>query len=168
MPHSQVWEGSRGRQSGNVHLHVHHGPATFAAANGRALTRDGGVSLCGRRGWYEREPYEGEQRCPRCVTLAARATACRGRRPRMAEPARQGTAPRRSRLSGLCARGVSFSHMKRHLAAHDRHGASRAATDEEWLAFLDATGWPTNLTPAGALLRRRSNSRRSNPDAPDG
>ena len=46
-------------------------------------------------------------------------------------------------LCGLCAREISWSHVKRHLAAHDRHGASRAATDEEWLAFLDGTGqWP--------------------------
>jgi hypothetical protein len=72
VPRSQVWEGSRGRQSGNVHLHVRNGPAKFTAANGRTLTRGGGVSLCGRNGWYEREPCDGEQRCPRCVELAAR------------------------------------------------------------------------------------------------
>lgn len=47
-------------------------------------------------------------------------------------------------LCGICAREISASHVKRHLAAHDRHGTSRAATDEEWLAFLDATGWPAD------------------------
>jgi hypothetical protein len=52
VPRSQVWEGSRGRQSGKVHLHV----------DGRAL--------CGRRGWYERAPMEGEEACPRCVAKA--------------------------------------------------------------------------------------------------
>jgi hypothetical protein len=52
VPRSQVWEGSRGRQSGSVHLHV----------DGRAI--------CGRkRGWYERSP-DGELRCPRCVIRA--------------------------------------------------------------------------------------------------
>ena len=48
VPRSQVWEGSRGRQSGRVHLIL-----------------DGKV-LCGRkRGWYERPP-EGEPICERC------------------------------------------------------------------------------------------------------
>lgn len=55
VPRSQVWEGSRGRQTGRVHLHL-----------------DGGRSLCGRRGWYEREPIQGEQPCSRCATRAER------------------------------------------------------------------------------------------------
>jgi len=55
VPRSQVWEGSRGRQAGKIHLHV-----------------DGRV-VCGkRRGWYEREPMDGEERCPRCVERAER------------------------------------------------------------------------------------------------
>ena len=53
VPRSQVWEGSRGRQMGCVHLHL----------NGRAL--------CGRRGWYER-PAEGERLCPRCEARAVK------------------------------------------------------------------------------------------------
>jgi hypothetical protein len=55
VPRSQVWAGSRGRQSGHVHLH-----------------RPDGSSLCGRRGWYEREPYPSETVvCPRCEKKAA-------------------------------------------------------------------------------------------------
>jgi hypothetical protein len=53
VPRSQVWEGSRGRQRGHVHLH-----------------REDGSSLCGRRGWYER-PAEGEALCPRCERKAS-------------------------------------------------------------------------------------------------
>jgi hypothetical protein len=53
VPRSQVWEGSRGRQTGRIHLHV-----------------DGRV-LCGARlPWYGREPMEGEERCSRCVARA--------------------------------------------------------------------------------------------------
>lgn len=52
VPRSQVWEGSRGRQQGRVHLIV------------------GGRTLCGRRrGWYERPP-DGETRCLRCADRA--------------------------------------------------------------------------------------------------
>jgi hypothetical protein len=49
VPRSQVWEGSRGRAAGRVHI-----------------IRDGKV-LCGRpRGWYERPPVDGELDCRRC------------------------------------------------------------------------------------------------------
>jgi hypothetical protein len=85
----------------------------------------------------------------------------------MNELARQSSARRGAWLCGLCSRGAGFSHLKRHLAAHHRHGASRAATDEEWRAFLDVTGRPTNLARAGALVRRRPSPRRPNPGAPD-
>ena len=55
VPRSQVWEGSRGRQSGRVHLHI----------NGRAL--------CGVRSpWYPRDPLPTEQRCSRCESRAER------------------------------------------------------------------------------------------------
>ncbi len=69
VPRSQVWEGSRGRQSGNVHLHALE-PVTL----GR-IHREPGRSLCGRDGWYEREPYPTETHdiCPRCAEIAARA-----------------------------------------------------------------------------------------------
>jgi len=60
VPRSQVWEGSRGRQSGRVHIHV----------NGRAL--------CGvRNPWYPRPPLEGEQMCSRCEARAARLDGAR-------------------------------------------------------------------------------------------
>lgn len=66
VPRSQVWAGSRGRQSGNVHLHV-----TDDVTIGR-LARRKGASLCGKRGWYEREPTAGEETCPRCLDIAHR------------------------------------------------------------------------------------------------
>jgi hypothetical protein len=74
VPRSQVWEGSRGRQRGKVHLHVLNGPATFTSRFGRAgtLKRGGGVTLCGKVGWYERPAEPGEVRCPRCCELAIR------------------------------------------------------------------------------------------------
>jgi hypothetical protein len=55
VPRSQVWEGSRGAQSGKVHLHVD------------------GAALCGRSAWYPRplDPGETAERCPRCVARAA-------------------------------------------------------------------------------------------------
>jgi hypothetical protein len=74
VPRSQVWEGSRGAQRGHVHLHVSRGPTRFTAANGRSITRGGGVALCRRNGWYERAP-EGETAsdlCPRCKDVAER------------------------------------------------------------------------------------------------
>jgi len=53
VPRSQVWEGSRGKQTGRVHLHV----------DSRAL--------CGARTpWYPRPPLDGEERCARCVARA--------------------------------------------------------------------------------------------------
>lgn len=67
VPRSQVWNGSRGRQSGAVHLHV-----TEPFDVGR-IHRQPGQSLCGKRGWYER-PAEGERLCPRCDEIRERAT----------------------------------------------------------------------------------------------
>ena len=73
VPRSQVWEGSRGGQKGKVHLHVKAGEA-FQAGRIRRIERQ---SLCGRRGWYEREPELGEAQfkgdfCPRCVEIGTR------------------------------------------------------------------------------------------------
>ncbi len=65
VPRSQVWEGSRGRASGCVHLHV-----TSSVEFGR-ITREPQQALCGKRGWYER-PAEGERICPRCDRLRDR------------------------------------------------------------------------------------------------
>lgn len=66
VPRSQVWEGSRGRQSGNVHLHL-----TAPLDYGR-IHRNAGETLCRkRRGWYER-PAEGEHLCGRCEELRDR------------------------------------------------------------------------------------------------
>lgn len=67
VPRSQVWEGSRGRQSGAVHLHL----SGEYWRSGR-LYRRNGQSLCGRSGWYEREPTGDEPRCGECVRRAAR------------------------------------------------------------------------------------------------
>lgn len=75
VPPSQVWEGSRGRQRGNVHLHVVNGPAEFVSRRGRATTisRGGGVTLCGKLGgWYERPPEPGDKPCRRCAEMAIR------------------------------------------------------------------------------------------------
>lgn len=71
VPRSQVWEGSRGRQTGGTHLHVME-PFT----SGR-LRRQKGRALCGKNGWYERPPefpseFQPEGRCARCVEIAAR------------------------------------------------------------------------------------------------
>ena len=67
VPRSQVWAGSRGGQSGNVHLHV---LAPFVAGRIKRLK---GQALCGRSGWFEREPYDFETDvCPRCAEIAAR------------------------------------------------------------------------------------------------
>jgi hypothetical protein len=69
VPRSQVYEGSRGGQSGAVHLH-----ATEAVDLGR-IKRQPGQVLCGRRGWYER-PVEHESdlrvRCGECLLRAKR------------------------------------------------------------------------------------------------
>jgi hypothetical protein len=64
VPRSQVWQGSRGRQTGHVHLHV----------DGRAL--------CGRNAWYERPPYPSETRCPRCERKAERESIAWPEKPR--------------------------------------------------------------------------------------
>lgn len=71
VPRSQVWRGSRGRQSGNVHYHV-----TRDVAFGR-IRRTRYAALCGRRGWYERELYDGEVHtiCERCAELLDRLRA---------------------------------------------------------------------------------------------
>lgn len=76
VPRSQVWEGSRGRQSGRVHLHV---PAGGRFDHGR-IHRAGGDALCGRASWYERAPLGNHELsddalCPRCVEIASRAGA---------------------------------------------------------------------------------------------
>jgi hypothetical protein len=68
-----VWEGSRGRQRGNVHLHVKPGEA-FQAGRIHRTQRQ---ALCGRRAWYARslEGTEGESEqdfCPRCVEIGSR------------------------------------------------------------------------------------------------
>jgi hypothetical protein len=73
VPRSQVWEGSRGRQHGNVHLHVKPGEAFEA---GR-IRRTQHQALCGRLAWYDRalEGAEGEREedfCPRCVEIGTR------------------------------------------------------------------------------------------------
>jgi hypothetical protein len=71
VPRSQVWEGSRGGQSGKVHLHV------LDELHVGRLHRRRGAALCGRSGWYERPPeYESERAdealCPLCVGMANR------------------------------------------------------------------------------------------------
>lgn len=80
---------------------------------------------------------------PTAATMEARAQAGKGlhthEQDRRARPSR---ARRHTWLCGLCAREVTYAQMKRHLAAHDRRGASREDTDEEWMHFLNATGWP--------------------------
>lgn len=58
VPRSQVWPGSRGRQTGRIHLH-----------------RDGASkALCGRGAWYPRPPDPDEQKpmCARCLSRAER------------------------------------------------------------------------------------------------
>jgi hypothetical protein len=68
VPRSQVWEGSRGRQTGHVHLHV---TAQFDVGR---IHRTAGQALCGRSGWYERPVDEAEivPLCPRCRELKER------------------------------------------------------------------------------------------------
>lgn len=88
VPRSQVWEGSRGRAHGSVHLHLPLGPTPtpgeprpkveLTATTGRKTTilRSPASPLCGKgRGWYERPALDHElthERCPRCVALADR------------------------------------------------------------------------------------------------
>ncbi len=71
VPRSQVWAGSRGKQTGNVHLHV------LGEFQSGRIHRSKGQALCGRAGWYERSPegdYEtsADALCPRCVEIASR------------------------------------------------------------------------------------------------
>ena len=66
VPRSQVWEGSRGRQEGKVHVHV-----LEDVRIGR-IYRKRGQALCGRPAWYERYPIPGEIPCPRCEEILAR------------------------------------------------------------------------------------------------
>ena len=71
VPRSQVWPGSRGRQSGLIHLHVKSGEA-FEAGRLRRIQHQ---SLCGRRGWYERPTEDTEptpRLCERCVMIGVR------------------------------------------------------------------------------------------------
>jgi hypothetical protein len=69
VPRSQVWEGSRGRQRGLVHLHV----ADWEFHSGR-IHRRKGEALCSRKNpWWAREPYPDEtEMCPRCEEIASR------------------------------------------------------------------------------------------------
>jgi hypothetical protein len=69
IPRSQVWEGSRGGQHGNTHLHVR---ADFDSGR---IHRRAGQALCGKDGWMPRPPeYDSEfsDLCPRCVEIANR------------------------------------------------------------------------------------------------
>lgn len=68
VPRSQVYGGSRGGQSGHVHLYVKEGEA-FEAGRIRRLERQ---TLCGKRAWMDREPFDGETPCPRCVEIGTR------------------------------------------------------------------------------------------------
>jgi hypothetical protein len=81
VPRNQVFEGSRGRQSGAVHLHlpiVPGGRRTFLALAERKSTieRKPGEALCKRDAWYDRDPIgtelEPSARCVRCVAIATR------------------------------------------------------------------------------------------------
>lgn len=70
VPRSQVWEGSRGGQRGNLHLH-----ATSTLQIGRMVRHAGSYAkaLCGKAGWYTR-PVEWHDagRCPECEARAVR------------------------------------------------------------------------------------------------
>ena len=75
VPRSQVWAGSRGGQTGNVHLHVKQGEA-FQAGRIRRVQHQ---ALCARLAWYPREPEgdEGQREedfCPRCVEIGTRSS----------------------------------------------------------------------------------------------
>lgn len=75
VPRSQVWAGSRGRQVGNVHLHVKRGEA-FQADRIRRVQHQ---ALCGRSAWYDREIEgdEGQRKgdfCARCVEIGTRVS----------------------------------------------------------------------------------------------
>ncbi len=65
---SQVWEGSRGQQNGNVHLHARQNTV------GGRVKRAKGEAICAkRRGWYEREPMSGELMCRDCERIVQRS-----------------------------------------------------------------------------------------------
>lgn len=68
VPRSQVWEGSRGNQKGNYHIHV------TERLYSPPLVREAGRSLCGVRGWYERPPEPGDSYgvCATCRKRAER------------------------------------------------------------------------------------------------
>lgn len=73
VPWSQVHPGSRGGQTGNVHL-IWQGTAPVTLP-GLRTPRGRHDALCSpsRRAWMRREPYPGENendRCPRCAQLA--------------------------------------------------------------------------------------------------
>lgn len=73
VPRSQVWEGSRGFQRGNVHLHVKQGEA-FQAGRIRRVQHQ---ALCGKVAWYDRVAEDAEaateaQFCARCVEIGTR------------------------------------------------------------------------------------------------
>lgn len=73
VPRSQVWEGSAGKQRGNIHLYVKRGEA-FQAGRIRRVQHQ---TLCGRTAWYDRalEAGEGERAedfCPRCIEIGTR------------------------------------------------------------------------------------------------
>lgn len=75
VPRSQVWEGSRGAQRGNVHLYVMLQPFD----HGR-IHRQVGQTLCGKTAWWDRAPESEDELsddalCPRCRELASRAGA---------------------------------------------------------------------------------------------
>lgn len=71
VPRSQVWEGSRGRARGNIHLHVRE-DVTLGRIKRRA-----GECLCPKKhGSYERPADADDQRtalrCEKCATVATR------------------------------------------------------------------------------------------------
>lgn len=68
VPRSQVWERSRGKQRGHVHLYVRAGEA-FEAGRIRRVERE---TLCGRVAWYDRPAEDGEELCPRCFEIGTR------------------------------------------------------------------------------------------------
>jgi hypothetical protein len=74
VPRSQVWQGSRGGQSGAIHLHATD-DITVTAKRGRcgSLARRAGAALCGKRGWWERAVEHESDLRVRCSECARRA-----------------------------------------------------------------------------------------------
>jgi hypothetical protein len=66
VPMSQCYRASKGKQTGNVHLHLGE------PLRSKRLARNAGEAVCGLRGWYERPAEPHEQRCPKCVEMATR------------------------------------------------------------------------------------------------